>query len=1062
MGSFHLHRSQRVERLTSALGDLLEKPVGGPFEPELVVVPGRGMSVWLSRELAARFGVWATPLLYPRAFVERIVATALGESALGADALTLDLLEWAIHAELPRLLDAPEFTDIQRYLADDERGTRLAKLSAKLAAVFDEYLTYRPDWIRSFEGGGAPIPDDQHFQATLFRRVSERLRRRHVAHLEEKLLERLDARVAPPGLPKRVSFFGLSTLPPLFVRVLVALSRHVDLHFHQFWAGSFSGSEEAALFGTLGRVGVEFDTVLRETLRVRGLPLVEHDLGVPAERSRLFGGLPAELEASAIFVHSCHGRMREVEVLHDELLALLTRTIDPVAPEDVMVLVPELKEYVPLVEAVFGRDPTDPRYVPFHIADRSSRAESPAIDALDRVLGMVRGRVTSAEVTDCVVLGPVHRRLGLDPQAIDKIKVWVVESGIRWGMDAEHRAALGVPQSDANTWRFGLDRLLVGYALTGNDERLFEGLLPYDEVEGKDAALLGRFVGFVRTLFGFLRDFERPRTLPEWSTALAELAERLFAKDRETMLELARVERALSELARTAEAAGFDGALDVSVVRELMQRKLDSGSPERGFLGAGVNFSAMVPMRSIPFRVVCLLGLNDGKFPRSSRPLEFDLVHDARLQPREGDRSPRSDDRYLFLETLCAARDRLIVTYSGKSIRDDRPTPPSVCLSELYDHLARRNGVTRDDVTRALVVEHRLQGFSPAYFDGTKPRLRTYAEEYALAASALATGGRSAGPFVSELSELPKPDTIALDDLVRFWRAPPAYLLNRRLGVYLEPHRVELRDREPLELDPLDEWKVGEPLIEHALSDRPLGDSENLFRGRGALPLGYWGKALLESIAETSRTLAELARGARGGSALPPLVGRVKLSNGVDLDVCIDGRFEGGIVCVTYSRLKPKQVLASWIRHLGATALGATTPSFLVGRDPNGRAGKVRLVELKPLARADATRLLDQLVAWFLLGQRVALPFVPGPSAAYAHCVFQGKSLVDALDAAAGKYEPEAGEWGFDPHSVRAFDQRMPPFDAAFDSGERDVEATLFHELSLALHRPLFEHGGQL
>jgi exodeoxyribonuclease V gamma subunit len=1061
MGSFHLHRSQRVETLVSALGDLLEKPVGGPFDAELVVVPGRGMSVWLSRELARRFGIWAMPLVYPRAFIERMVAAVLGEAALGPEPLSEELIEWAVHAELPRLCDGPEFADIQRYLADDERGTRVARLSSKIASVFDQYLTYRPDWIRSFEGGGAPIPRDQHFQATLFQRVSERLRRRHVAHLEPKLLERLDARVPPPGLAKRVAVFGLSTLPPLFVRVLVALSRHVDVHFYQFSPGAPSGPEEAALLGTLGRLGAEFDEVLRETLAERGLAAVEHELGVPPDRARLFGCLSASVAAPAIFVHSCHGAMREVEVLHDELLALLTRTGDPIAPEDVMVLVPDLRTYVPLVEAVFGRDRGDPRFIPFHVADRGGRGDAPAVDALDRLLGMVRGRVTAAEVTDLIVLEPVHERLGFDARAIDKIKEWIVESGIRWGMDPAHRESLGVPASDANTWRFGLDRLLVGYALPGGGERVFENVLPYDEIEGKDAELFGRFAGFLRVLFGWLREFERPRTLPEWALSLHRLAEALFSRDTATVLELSRVDRALAELSRTAEAAGFAGELDVAVVRDLVREKLDSGSPERGFLGAGVNFSAMVPMRSIPFRVVCLLGLNDGKFPRSPRPLEFDLVHDKRLPPRAGDRSPRSDDRYLFLETLCAARERLIVTYSGRSIRDDRPNPPSVCLSELYDHLALRNGVKREDVERALVVEHRLQGFSPAYFDGSKPRLASYAEEYARAAGALATGSRSHGPFVGELPELEKPASIPLDELVRFWRSPPAYLLNRRLGVYLEPHRVELRDREPLELNPLDAWKIGDPLIAHALDGRPLGESESLFRGRGILPAGPWGVLLLKDIAETSSEIAELARSARGGPPLPPLAGKLELPNGIAVEASLDGRHAGGTVVATYSRLKPKGVLMCWVRHLAACALGSDTPSFLVGRDPV-KKDKVRLVTLAPRVPRDASVLLDELVRYYWLGQRLALPFVAGPSADYAVAFFGGKPSADALEIASSSYDIEPEEFNFDPHAARAFDQRLPPFDAAYERREREGEATLFHEVALAVHRPLFEAGGRL
>jgi exodeoxyribonuclease V gamma subunit len=1064
MGSFHLHRSQKVERLVSALGDLLEKPVGGPFDPELVVVPGRGMSVWLSRELAARFGVWASPLLYPRAFVERIVATTLGEAALGPEALTEDLMEWAVHAELPTLIDGPEFADIRRYLADDERGTRIARLSSKLASVFDQYLTYRPDWVRTFEGGGtAGVPDDQRFQPMLFRRLSERLRRRHVAHLEPKLLERLDAVVAPPGLPRRVSFFGLSTLPPLFVRVLVALSQHVDVHYFQFWAGAPSGSDEATVLGTLGRLGAEFDKVLRDTLAERGRSLVEHDLGIPFDPGHLFGCLPTGLAAPAVTVHSCHGPMREVEVLHDELLALLTRKDDPVAPEDVMVLVPDLASYVPLVEAVFGRDRSDPRFIPFHVADRSSRVDSPAIDALDRLLGMVRARVTAAEVNDLLVLGPIHARLGLDPPAIDRVKEWIVESGIRWGMDADHRHALGVPASDANTWRFGLDRLLVGYALPGGGERIFEDVLPYDEIEGKDAELLGKFAGFLRTLFASLRDLEKPRLLSAWGVTVAELAEALFSKDRQTLLDLARVERALSELARTAEEAGFAGELDVSVVRELVRRKLDSGSPERGFLGAGVNFCAMVPMRSIPFRVVCLLGLSDGKFPRSPRPLEVDLVHDARLPPREGDRSARTDDRYLFLETLCAARERLIVTYRGKSIRDNRSNPPSVCLSELYDHLAARNGVKREVVERAIVVEHCLQGFSPSYFDGSTPRLRSYADEYARAAGALATGSRSAGPFVGELSEPARPDFITLDELVRFWRSPPAYLLNRRLGVYLESNKIELRDREPLELDALDNWKVGDPLIGHALDDRPLSESERLFRGHGVLPLGPWGSILLEDIAKTSTEIARLAKDARAGEALPPLVGTVELPGGIDLQASIDCRFAGGIVVATFSSLRPRRVLASWLRHLAASALGSTAPSYLVGRDPDSAKKKVLVVQLSKMLRDEAVARLDELVGWFWRGQRMALPFLPAPSEVYARSILVKDDGEEALDKAIGQYrtEPEKGG-AFDAHAVRAFDQLVPPFDATFERGERELGQTLFHEVAVSVHRPLFRARGIL
>src|SRR3954469_2754660 len=152
--TFHVHQSNRVERLVALLARQLERPRGGAFEQEAVVVPGRGMGVWLSMELSKRLGVWATPLIYPRALVEDVARRALGQNALGAEPLSEELMEWAIRALLPGLLDEPDFAGLKRYLARDPLGVRLSELSERLATVFDQYLTYRPEWARVWAGGG--------------------------------------------------------------------------------------------------------------------------------------------------------------------------------------------------------------------------------------------------------------------------------------------------------------------------------------------------------------------------------------------------------------------------------------------------------------------------------------------------------------------------------------------------------------------------------------------------------------------------------------------------------------------------------------------------------------------------------------------------------------------------------------------------------------------------------------------------------------------------------------------------------------------------------------------
>ncbi len=1089
---FHLHRSNRLERLVASLGDLLAEPIGGPLSPEAVVVQGRGMSIWLGGELAKRFGVWAAPMLYPRELVEKLVGEVLGDDALGDPPLSEDLLAWGVQAVLPELVAQAEFSALKRYAVGDAHGVRMAQLATRIATVFDQYLTYRPDWIRAWEAGDVSgVPEGDRWQPLLWKHVSARLNRPHLGLASERVIDALVKGASPEGLPPRVLLFGVSTLPPLYVRVLAALSRHVDVHLFLFspapgfWPCKLRESERAgrraeldvdnALLASLGLLGADFDRVLETELGRVGVAAVPHDLHETPPGSSLLAALQADLHAvapasspklalgsePAISFHSCHGPMREVEVLHDQLLELLTRKEDRVAPEDVVVLVPDLPTYAPLIEAVFSRDLGNPDFIPYHVADRSDRQGSPVLDALLRVMGMVRGRVTASDVFDLLVLGPVQHRFGLDTAGLETLRGWVGASGVRWGIDRAHRGQLGVPEDEANTWRFGLRRLMLGYAMPGRAQALFEGVLPFDDVEGKEAQLLGTLAWFTRTLFRWLHELERPRSPAEWAGSLVELGAALFSESRDSARQMARVSQALERAVSDAAAAGFEGSVDVQVLRELLEEAADSAGADRGFLSGGVTFCAMVPMRSIPFSVVCLLGMNDGDFPRSPRPVELDLIRNGKLLRRPGDRSPRDDDRYLFLETVCAARERLVITYTGQSVRDNRPRPPSVCVSELLDYLAARvdlptkAGAEGDDPSararEAFVVTHPLQGFSPRYFDGSDPRLFSHSIAYASAARSSVQGRQATKLFME--GSLGPADVVELrlDELVKFFKSPPAYFLNRRLGLYLRQEDGGMSDREPLELDQLDNWKLGTALLGCLLDGRPLDEAEILLRAQGELPLGHPGRLELEKRLAACEAIAERARAERRGPSLEPLEVRVELEDGTRVTGAIGDRWAGGVVKHTYSRLAPKYVLEAWIRHLALCSgsdNGART--VWIGR---GKGADANAVEWGPLSAQQAARELGALVQLYRRGLERPLPFMPETSRDYFDAVAQGKNG----EAAAVKAYDEGDlcETAFDPHPTRAFSGMLPPFDPAFEVGEKELEHTEFHQVAAAVYGPL-------
>jgi exodeoxyribonuclease V gamma subunit len=1084
VSTFHLHRSNRVESLVDALASALRAPLGTPFSPEPVVVQGRGMSVWLSHALSRRLGVWAGAMPYPRHFIEAITEIALGKGTLGAHPVSEDLLEWAIQASLDDLLPDPAFAPLARYVQGDDRGLRRAQLARRVATVFDQYLLYRPEWIRDWEQERPEHVPAQHlWQPPLWRAVAHRLGGTHIAHVERRLIDRLAGSDPPSGLPPRVSLFGLSTLPPLYVRVLAALSSHVDVHLYLYsprpgpWPAPEDGPTRRLaaahpLLASLGFLGADFDAVLREELARAGVTPVLHEHHVAPVPTSVLGRLQADIHdgidpASAprlplpdapdpsFAVHSCHGPLREVEVLHDQILDLVARPHDPVAPEDIVVLCPDLETYAPLVDAVFARPYGTRRFLPYHVSDRSGRGDAPVIDALERVLAMAGGRVTATEVMDLLLLDAVRKRFGLEASEVDAIQTWVAASGARWGIDGAHRERHGVPGAIDFTWEFGFRRLLLGYAMRMDGSGAFEGIVPFDDIEGHDARALGCFVRFARTLFDILQTLEEPRSLPGWAAAIAELSEGLFSGDRGTLEPLARVRRALEEVIASAEAAGFTGTVSLAVVRDVIARKVDASQQARGFLAGGVTFCGMVPMRSIPFRVVCLLGMNDGAFPRSPRPIEFDAVRGAR-QRRAGDRSPRDDDRYLLLETLGAARERLLVTYTGRGVRDNRERPPSVCLGELLDALVAGHDVPgsdpedeakrREAVRARLVVQHRLQGFDPAYFEASEerdPRLFSYSKEYREAAHALGQVRRDPDVFLECTVRTEVPELLRLDDLVRFFRSPAAYFLNRRLGVYLKDYDIELGDREVLELGNLERWAIGDARVRHALRQLDADASEALLRGTGALPLGAPGHLQFRKINEAASAIATEVHRLRAGEPLEPLTLAVKLAAGTTVVGTVGSRFPGGRVEHAYSKMGPKGFVCAWIRHVAACAQGDERPGAYVARDK-----PVTCRRWKGLPRDAALEVLGALVDLYVQGQAAPLPFCLNASADY---IARG----DSISAAVNAYDGEFGDTAYDPHFERAFAPLVPPFDALYDAGKRPLEETAFHHAAHRVFDPI-------
>lgn len=1030
-------RSNQVETLLRRLADrLTEAPLASPFAQEIVITPSPAMARWIQLGLARERGV-AANLEYPlpAAFLWDLGHRLLDDLPDG-DPFAPGCMAWRIFALLPDLLPTPEFSTLHHYLDQDSFGLKRWQLAHRIALVFDRYQFYRPDLVRDWT---TAVPAD--WQGLLWRRLLEQAGGPDRIQMTDRLMTKLRGAGPFPGLPERISLFALSQLPPPQVDLMHALATltQVDMYVHaptdHFWSDLVSPKQLArkrlaspdqadlwetgnSLLSSWGRQG----QALQDLLLAPETPVHDIDAFVepladanPDQAAPLLLRLQRDIfklrqlaapdqredldpQDASIRVQVCHTPIRECQVLHDHLLALLDGD-SGLTPEDILVMVPDISGYAPYIEAVFAQDEAQQRpYIPWNLSDISAKDEHPLVRVFLQSLGLPDSRFARSEILSYLDVPELTARFELDQEAVGQIKQWLGQAHLRWGLDGQHKDKLGLPAEDANTWLQAEQRLFAGYALGGGD--LFQGIAPIDGVEGSRAEALGRCWHLVNRLRDAATELAAPRSIRVWQRDLTQLLGDLFG-ERDDEGQLQRIRDALAELADQAE--GIEEPLSIALVRAWLGQALERESRQGRYFSGGVTFCGMSPLRSLPFEVICVLGLDDLAFPRRDRLTEFDALRD---QWRPGDPRAADEDRYLFLETLLGARRGLYLSYVGRDVRTNLERQPSVLVRELLDYIDQQYrvaGAAPDQrASQHLTQVQPMQPFSPRAFAGGSGSHDGYWCQVARDLQNPQASARIA-PIAWPETTLPSPPErmrdVALIQLERFVRHPVRTFVTSRLQVYLGEEEQE-DDAEPFSVGGLESFALKQRLVADSLRGR--ASSSQQLSAEGLLPHGGFARLSFDRHRDTVVPLVE---------GLAAYQGQVRVPVAVDL------RFDGdqgprslagpiqdiypglGLLHWKPSGLKGADILALWIQHLAWCTSGAPGPKQSRLQTLNG--GLVFAGELAP---EEARTYLGQYLAAYWTGLHRPLPVFPKGSHAYALARRKGGDTDACLAAARSQW----------------------------------------------------------
>jgi len=1143
-GGLIVHRGSRTERLADALAQQLEaQRPANPLAAQTVVVAHPGLQRWLLGRFAQRsgphggHGIAANyEMILPWQWFEQTTRRVLGDEALIGGAYRHEVLRWRLLMALPTL-GAREIT---AYLAGDDVARRSFQLAEHLAGLYTQYLIYRPDWVLDWEQH--PARHSRDWQAALWRQVQASINRPHRAQRSVALLDALHAESDRAHAPLHV--FGVSHLPPDVLGALQIYALHTPVHLYfpdpcrEYWSDLRTRRFQLAQLGdpealyyeighpllvALGRIAQDFCITLDEcdALEERD-PLDEAEpiagetsllarlqssirclqpelVGEPAREACAGGAtmddiLPALRSDPSLRVHACHTRLRELEVLKNALLRCLADD-STLQHRDIVVMAPDIGAYAPYLPAVFGEQAqyrSDPLHIPWHLADVGLLRAHPLMSAFAQVLDLAESRFTVSEVLDFLDVPTVARRFAIDRSGRDALERWLRRARVAWGLDADMKAAVGGAAVDANSWQFGFDRIYAGL-IAGQDaggelldSQLLDGILPLQGVSGNAVEALGQFDRLLGELRKARDAFATPRSLNAWSQWLLELIDALFLADLRDDAEtnaLDTLRRLAASLGNQAAEAGIGTPLPWSVVREAVRGALDAVPERQPFLLGGVTFCGLVPQRSIPFRVVCLLGMNEGEFPRPSGDADLNRILS---QPRHGDRDTRSEDRYLFLEAMMSARDVLHISFVGEGVRDGKPRNPAAPLAELLQFLDEQYAIAGDEkAERPWRIHHPLQPFDARYYERDahgQPRhdLRMFSYDPAFLA---APSGAGTEPFLSSTvittNAAPISREIVLGTLKRYWRDPVKDALLRGHGISLQAlDSLGWPDREPLEtrfdrMERVDHRLLFETLAtghDHLPAEPPAWLARS-----GMLAGGAIGAEAYAQLRDSLQSLLESAHKLFINDIAQPVAQAIDLDlgDGLRLTGVVDRVFhgaDGGLLLFDAQPARAaglKELLAFYIdwAALRLTHAGPAHADYLEPTSNNMKARRSALLE--PIRAQNAGQLrrgLRRLIEVYLSAEQQPLLFFPRTAQAYAVNEPQVR-----LAKAAAAWEGDdfnGGERDYAPgysallsRGLDLFDEQSPAH-CAFVAATELVCAVLDPQRTMLLKAPASEPSG--
>ena len=1061
MSGFNVYFSNRTENLIDELALLISRRKS-PFENLQIAVQSRGMERYLSLELANRTGI-AANLSFP--FPSHVwnnllsILSERNDNRILHFPYNINELRRGIYTILSETVqkDSPW---LKNYLRNkDENVVKLKKfqLSQKIAGLYDRYAVQRPDMLRKWLLEDFSSEDeDEIWQRNLY---NELLGRNFISDPLQRIKDLNNAagqKAMEDIIPRRLFFFGISNMPLLYREILEILSGICSIYiFNLSPDADFAKKENKKILpglrDYLGADSSEYFEYLSNLQLNKNNNAEAASHGDSGEKNNLLYILQQSVSQGrnnknhsyeeddfSVTVHSCHSPFREVEVLRNFLIGRLNEDKNLKA-SDIIVMMKDVDRYAPFIHSIFGFG-ADGYNFEYSISDRHPSSDFDVWDLLNQFIEILPGKFTSREMISLSENVLIKKHFNFTDDDISLFRELIEGAGIRWGYDGEEKKEYGLSPVETNTWRMGFDRLLLGYLMPGNSRELYQNILPVEALNSGTFENFGKFIDFIETSRNYRKAFSASRTFSEWKSIIQD-----FFKD------MAGIPPDRLDFIKNLDS----GDISVNNKTEMFNIDIVSGEINNSFsekrfaydfLSGGITFCSLTPMRSVPKKLIAVLGLDESSFPSADTNPSFDLIQ---KHPVRTDITRKNDDKRLFLEIILSAGEYLFLSYTGKDISNNREIRPSSVITQVLSEI--KNTLIEKNDFRKIVFNHHLFQFHPDYFLKTaKSVYSSYSKNEYNKARSLLSDPEDEYSFLpldycrnhEEVHELSVPK------FIRYFVNPSEYYL-KQMSIYPESEQTLLEEDEVFFPTSLENYNTMQEILKIYLSggntEESFANLHNILQGSGFIPHENAGKAYLNlKYSEMSEYLTFIKKMIKPSERLPVSL-NIKLEK---LNLILNANFqmhENELIFFRPASVKPKDLLSAWIYHLILSCPGEKeVRTSLIGLNK----GKIEHMRFLPVSGSkNILRMLEKL---YFEGLSRPLPFFLNTSHAYAAKYISADDGLKAISEAGNK-------WNGIPVRNIPGEKDNESINKCFDKASLpDIEG--FTGMALEIFKPLIEH----